>query len=195
MQPHVCAVGELTNLPKRLETTAGKEGTLAVENALTGSAKSIDYDAVPSTVFTDPQLAGVGLTEAEQMQRLGISACRTISFEGVPRMGVHILALHAASWPREAMMLVKNRNTVDDVLDSLPMFPTLSEGIKLVARQRFGETSRSSAAVSSLRFCVISSRRRPTHLQHRMRRLSHPGHLPETLVLAQADLCPEKFAG
>ena len=98
MQPHVYAVGDVTNLPKRLETTAGKEGTLAVENALTGSAKSIDYDAVPSTVFTDPQLAGVGLTEAEQMQRLGISACRTISFEGVPRMGVHILALHAASW-------------------------------------------------------------------------------------------------
>jgi mercuric reductase len=154
-QPHIYAVGDVTNLPKRLETTAGKEGTLATQNALTGSAKSIDYDTVPYTVFTDPQLAGVGLTEEEQMARLGMCACRTVSFGDVPRamimkrteglikmaihpetervMGVYILAPNAGELIAEAMMLVKNRNTIDDVLDSLPTFPTLSEGIKLVA--------------------------------------------------------------
>ena len=48
-------------------------------------------------------------------------------------MGVHILAPDAGELIAEAMMLVKNKNTVDDVINSLPMFPTLSESIKLAA--------------------------------------------------------------
>jgi mercuric reductase len=46
---------------------------------------NIDYDTVPFTAFTDPEFAGVGLTEADQMQRLGTCNCRTVSFENVPR--------------------------------------------------------------------------------------------------------------
>jgi mercuric reductase len=154
-QPHIFAVGDVTNQPVRLEPTAGREGTLAAGNALNGSKDSIDYDTVPFTVFTDPELAGVGLTEADQMQRLGTCNCRTVSFEGVPRailmnrteglinmtvhpsteeiMGIHILAPQAGELIAEAMMLVKNKNTVDDVINSLPMFPTLAESLKIVA--------------------------------------------------------------
>ncbi|HEA65324.1 MAG TPA: mercury(II) reductase [Desulfobacterales bacterium] len=155
-QPHILAVGDVINLPTRQEPTAGREGTLAVENALGGGTKhSIDYDSVPFTVFTDPQLAGVGLTEEEQMKRMGTCNCRTVSFENVPRaiimnrteglikmvihpstdqiLGVHILAPDAGELIAEAMILVKNKNTVEDVINSLPMFPTLSESIKLVA--------------------------------------------------------------
>ena len=153
--PHVYAVGDVTNLPLRLETTAGHEGTLAAENALTGSHHQIDYQTVPYNIFTDPQLAGVGFTEAEQMQQLGTCACRTVSFDQVPKalimrrieglikmaihpktrqiMGVHILAPQAGELIVQAMLLVKNNNTIDDVLHSLPMFPTLSEALKLVA--------------------------------------------------------------
>ena len=166
---NIYAAGDVTNLSKRLEMTAGREGTLAAENALTGSKKEIDYDAVPYTVFTDPQLAGVGLTEDEQMQRLGVCACRTVPFSEVPKalitkrteglikmaihpqtsqiMGVHILAPHAGELVAEAMMLVRNRNTIDDVLESLPMFPTLSEGIKLVALAFTRDISRLSCCI------------------------------------------------
>lgn len=48
-------------------------------------------------------------------------------------MGVPILAPHAGELVAQALTLVRNRNTIDDVLDSLPMFPTLSESIKLAA--------------------------------------------------------------
>ncbi len=48
-------------------------------------------------------------------------------------LGVHILAPDAGELIAEAMILVKNKNTVEDVINSLPMFPTLSESIKLVA--------------------------------------------------------------
>ena len=153
--PNVFAVGDVAALPLRLETTAGREGTLAAENALKNTKNIIDYDTVPYTIFTDPQLAGVGLTEDEQMKRMKTCACRTVSFEHVPKaailrrteglismsihpetseiMGVHILSPLASELIAEAMMLVKNKNTIDDVINSLPMFPTLSEAIKLVA--------------------------------------------------------------
>jgi mercuric reductase len=154
-RPHIFAVGDVTNQPARFEPTAGREGTLAAGNALDGSKDSINYDTVPFTVFTDPELAGVGLTEADQMQRLGTCNCRMVSFESVPRailmnrteglinmtvhpsteeiMGVHILAPEAGELIAGAMMLVKNKNTVDDVINSLPMLPTLAESLKIVA--------------------------------------------------------------
>ncbi|MGH7196394.1 MAG: dihydrolipoyl dehydrogenase family protein [Candidatus Saccharimonadales bacterium] len=73
-QTNIYAVGDVTDLPKRLETTAGHEGTLAAENALSSTGQYINYDYVPYTIFTDPQLASVGLTEAEQMSRSGVCA-------------------------------------------------------------------------------------------------------------------------
>ena len=48
-------------------------------------------------------------------------------------MGVHVLAPYGGDLIAQAMMLVRNRNTIDDLLESLPICPTLSESIKLVA--------------------------------------------------------------
>lgn len=163
-QPHIYAVGDVTSLPLREEPTAGREGTLATENALEKKQSlrfdelkqnSLDYNTIPWTIFTDPQLAGVGLTEEQEIKQLGKCLCRTISFADVPKamiinrteglikmvihpktkqiLGVHILAPHAGDLIAQAMVLVKNKNTIDDVVDSLPMFPTLSESIKIAA--------------------------------------------------------------
>lgn len=153
--PNIYAVGDVTNLPLRLEITAGREGTLACGNALSGSKDTIDYNSVPYTIFTDPQLAGVGFTEDEQMKQMGACACRTVSLVNIPKaiilhrteglikmaihpetkqiMGVHILSPSAGELVAEAMILIKNKNTIEDVVNSTPMFPTLSEAIKVVA--------------------------------------------------------------
>lgn len=166
---NIFAVGDVTNGPLRLETTAGREGTLAAENALKSTMLSIDYGAVPYTIFTDPQLAGVGFTEDEQMKQMGVCACRTVSFENVPKaiimrrtkglikmaihpqtkqiLGVHILAPNAGELIAEAMMLVKNKNTIDDVVNSLPMFPTLSEAIKIAALSFTKDISKLSCCI------------------------------------------------
>ncbi|MBI3955705.1 mercury(II) reductase [Candidatus Gottesmanbacteria bacterium] len=168
-QAHIYAVGDITNTPLRLETTAGREGTLAAENAIGGTTLSIDYTAVPYTIFTDPQLAGVGLTEEQEMKQFGRCLCRTVSFADVPKaiimnrteglikmaihpetkqiLGVHILAPNAGELIAEAMMLVKNKNTIDDVVNSLPMFPTLSEAIKIVALSFTKDISKLSCCV------------------------------------------------
>jgi mercuric reductase len=154
-QPGVFAIGDVTNQPVRENPTAGREGTLAAGNALAGARHRIDYDHVPTTVFTDPQLASVGVTEAEQLRRTGLSDCRTLSFENVPKavitrrteglinmvtdpdtnriLGVHVLAPNAGELIAEAMILVRDGHTIDDVITTAPMYPTLSEAIKVVA--------------------------------------------------------------
>lgn len=166
---HIYAVGDVINAPARVEMTAGHEGTVAAENALTGSQHGIDYDMVPYAVFTDPQLAGVGLTEDQQMARLGACACRTVSFEQVPKalilkrteglikmaihpdtgqiMGIHILAPHAGDLIAQGITLIQNRNTIHDLLESLPMFPTMSEAIKLTALAFTRDISKVSCCV------------------------------------------------
>jgi mercuric reductase len=140
-----------------------------VENAVTASQESIDYRTVPYTIFTDPQLAGVGFTEEEQMKEMGMCRCRTASFSDVPRaiitrrteglikmaihpqtrqiLGVHILAPHAGELVAEAMVLIRNKNTIDDVTGSLPMFPTLSEAIKIAALSFTKDISKLSCCV------------------------------------------------
>lgn len=168
-QAHIFAVGDVTNAPLRLEPTAGREGTLAAENALNNAQNSIDYHTVPWTIFTDPQLAGVGFTEEEQMKKFGTCMCKTVSFKDVPKaliinrteglikmaihpetkqiMGVHILAPNAGELIAEAMILIKNKNTIDDVVNSLPMFPTLSEAIKIVALSFTNDITKLSCCV------------------------------------------------
>lgn len=154
-QPHIFAIGDVNTLPVRENPTAGREGTLVVDNVLARTAHRIDYDHVPTTVFTDPQLASVGVTEDEQIRRTGTSDCRTLSFDNVPKavltrrseglinmvtdpvtnrvVGVHILGPNAGELIAEAMLLVRDQRTVDDVITTAPMYPTLSEAIKIVA--------------------------------------------------------------
>jgi len=167
--PHIFAVGDTVALPLRQEPTAGSEGTLAAENALSSSKNTIDYNAVPYTIFTDPQLAGIGITEHEEMKLLGRCLCRTVSFENIPKaiiikrteeliklvihpdskiiLGVHILAPQAGELISEAMYIIRNKNTIHDVVNSLPMFPTLSEAIKLAALSFTKDISKLSCCV------------------------------------------------
>lgn len=168
-QVNISAVGDVTDLSLRLETTAGREGSLAAENVLSGARKSIEYNTVPYTVFTDPQYASVGFTEDQQMKELGTCACRTVSFADIPKailthrtegmikmsihpetkviMGVHILAPHAGDLIAQAMVLIQNKNTIDDVTNSMPVFPTLSEAIKIVAMSFTKDISKLSCCI------------------------------------------------
>ncbi len=89
------------------------------------------------------------------MRAVGACSCRSVSFADVPKamimhrteglikmtihpqssqiMGVHILSPNAGDLVAQAMTLIKNKNTIDDLVSSTPMFPTLSEALKLVA--------------------------------------------------------------
>lgn len=153
--PHIWAGGDVVGEPM-LETLAAKAGAAAAENALTGSHKKIDLLSVPSAIFTSPQVASVGLTEEKMMNKYNYCSCRTLLMKDVPKalavndtkglikmavdpkknnriVGVHILASIAADMIHEAVMAVKYRLTIDDIINTVHVFPTMSEAIKLVA--------------------------------------------------------------
>jgi mercuric reductase len=152
--PHVWAAGDVIGEPM-LETIAAKEGATAAENALRGSHKKIDFLPVPRAVFTSPQVASVGLTDKEANERGYNCACRTVEMSKVPKavtiretrglikmvaesrtgrvLGVHILADNAADIIHEGVLAVKYKLTIDDIIDTVHVFPTMAESIKLVA--------------------------------------------------------------
>lgn len=155
VNPDVYAAGDCVGR-MALETVAAKEGALATENALTVPVRSLNYDHVPHAVFTDPQVASVGLTEAEEMRRFNACSCRTVTMDAVPKalainenrglfkmvvhprsskvLGMHIVAPHAADLIHEAVVAIKFGLTLDDLIDTVHVFPTLSEGVKRAAQ-------------------------------------------------------------
>ncbi len=153
--PNIWAAGDVVGEPM-LETVAGKEGAIAGENALANKGKKIDFLAVPHAVFTIPQVASVGLTE-KQAEEKGITCrCSTIPMELVPKallandtrglikmvidvkteriLGVHILASLAAEMIHEGVFAVKYDMTIDNIIDTVHVFPTMTEAVKLVAQ-------------------------------------------------------------
>ena len=153
---HIYAVGDAVDLPKRLETTAGKEGSYAAINALGGTKRfTVNYAWVPSVVFTSPSIADVGLLDEETGERGLACACRTVYFDKVPKaliindtrgaikmvaeqqtgriLGVHLVAPRAEDVINEAMYILRGGMTVDNIIGALTVFPTLSQSIKLSA--------------------------------------------------------------
>lgn len=152
---NIWAAGDVIGEPM-LETVAAKEGAIASENALTNIHKKIDFDIIPSAIFTSPQVASVGLTENQMMEKYGFCSCKTLQMDQVPKalitnqtkglikmvvnpkeknriLGVHILSEMAADMIHEAVFAIKYNLTIDDIIDTVHVFPTLSESIKLVA--------------------------------------------------------------
>ena len=165
---HIWAAGDAVG-KAFLETVAAKEGFFAASNALEGTKKTIDYDSVPKAVFTDPQVASVGITEEEEMRRLNTCACRSLAIAQVPKaqaiketrglikmgihpetqviLGVHIVGPMAADLIHEAALAVKFKLTIDDITDTVHVFPTMSEAIKRVAQSFKRDISRMSCCV------------------------------------------------
>lgn len=166
--PNVYAAGDCAT-PVMLETLAAKMGNVAVKNAFENTSLSINYKEIPSVVFTTPQVAKVGYTEEEFSAKEHVYACRTIPLSLVaktqvigdtrgvikmivdPRtlkvMGVHIVSPLAAEMIHEATLIVKFGLTVNEVIDTVHVFPTMSEAIKIVAQSFFKDVSKLSCCV------------------------------------------------
>ena len=167
--PNIWAGGDVTGEPM-LETIAAKEGLVAVENAFSnGPKKKIHFDEIPSAVFTYPEVARVGLTESQVKARGMNCNCVTLPFDLVPKahviadtrgllklvinndtkqiLGVHIIAPHAADLIHEGVLAVKFKMTIDDIIDTEHVFPTLSESTKLAAQSFYMDIGRLSCCI------------------------------------------------
>jgi len=66
--PGVYAIGDACDSPFQLATVADMQAGVAAENIIKGNRLRPDYQGVPSVVFTQPPLAGVGMTEEQALQ-------------------------------------------------------------------------------------------------------------------------------
>ena len=88
--PHVYAIGDCAATQYQLAPVADQEGKIAAHNILRGNSRAVDYSVVPSTVFTIPSLATVGLTEqqaAEQDLDFRVNQGSTIDWPSSKRIG------------------------------------------------------------------------------------------------------------
>jgi mercuric reductase len=151
---HIWAAGDVLGEPM-LEPVAAKEGIIAAENALHQRKMRMEFLSVPHATFTMPQAASVGLTERAAVERGIPVKCSTITMDMVPKaelmnetqglvkmvteeatgrvIGLHILASLAADMIHEGVIAVRYGLTIDDIIDTVHVYPTMTEAVKVVA--------------------------------------------------------------
>lgn len=152
--PHIYAAGDCTALP-RFVYVAAAAGTRAAIN-MTGGDAALDLAVVPAVVFTDPQVATVGLAEAQANEQGMETDSRTLTLDNVPRalanfdtrgfiklvadkrtgrlLGAQVLAAEGGEIIQTAALAIRNRMTVADLAGQLFPYLTLAEGLKLCAQ-------------------------------------------------------------
>jgi mercuric reductase len=154
-RPGVYAAGDVTGRDEFVYMAA-YGARIAAENALNGDSKRYDASAMPAVVFTDPQVASVGLTEAEA-RRQGLQAKSSVlPLDYVARavaardtrgliklvadarsgklLGAHILAPEGADSIQTAALAIKCGLTVEELAETIFPYLTTVEGLKLAAQ-------------------------------------------------------------
>lgn len=152
--PGIYAAGDCTDQPQFVYVAAAGGSRAAIN--MTGGDASLDLSAMPAVIFTDPQVATVGLSET-QANHQGYSVdTRVLDLENVPRalvnfdthgfikmvaerdsgrlLGVQAVAGEAGELIQAAVMAMRAKMTVQDVGDELFPYLTMVEGLKLCAQ-------------------------------------------------------------
>ncbi|MFC5510465.1 mercury(II) reductase [Massilia jejuensis] len=152
--PHIYAAGDCTDQPQ-LVYVAAAAGTRAAINMM-GADSALDLRAMPAVVFTDPQVATVGYSEAQAHHEGIESDSRLLTLDNVPRalanfdtrgfiklvaaaddgrlLGVQAVAPEAGELIQTAALAIRNRMTVQELADQLFPYLTMVEGLKLAAQ-------------------------------------------------------------
>ena len=152
--PGVYAAGDCTDQPQFVYVAAAGGSRAAVN--MTGGEATLDLSAMPGVMFTDPQVATVGLTEAEALKQGYNVDTRLLDLENVPRalvnfdthgfikmvaerdsgrlLGVQAVAVEAGELIQTAVIALRSRMTVQDIGDELFPYLTMVEGLKLCAQ-------------------------------------------------------------
>jgi dihydrolipoamide dehydrogenase len=156
---HIYAVGDVAGV-YQLAHTSFREGEVAAENAL-GHEAEMDYSAVPRCVYTDPEVAAVGLTEAQARERHGddvavgrfpFSASARAQMYGEKAgfaktisetrygelLGIVIVGPQATELVNAGVVGISAESTIETLADSMAAHPTLAEALKEAALMSLG---------------------------------------------------------
>ncbi|MGR6835546.1 dihydrolipoyl dehydrogenase [Syntrophomonas erecta] len=145
----IYAIGDVIGEPM-LAHVASEEGIVAVEH-MVGQESQVHYHAVPSTIFTIPEVATVGLSEQEansqginyKVGRFQFAAngkamtlgetdglVKVIADRDNTIIGMHIVGPHASDLILEGVLMVNNRLKIEEVIRAIHPHPTLGEALK-----------------------------------------------------------------
>ena len=152
--PHIYAAGDCTDQPQFVYVAAAAGSRAAVN--MTGGDTALDLRSMPAVVFTDPQVASVGLSQAQARLKGIATHSRMLTLDNVPRalvnfdtrgfiklvadagsgqlIGVQAVAAEAGELIQTAALAIHHRMTVQDLADQLFPYLTMVEGLKLAAQ-------------------------------------------------------------
>lgn len=166
--PHIYAVGDCTDQPQFVYVAAAGGSRAAIN--MTGGDASLDLRSMPAVVFTDPQVATVGISEAEAHNK-GIEAdSRVLTLDHVPRalvnfdtrgfikmvveastgriLGVQTVAAEAGELIQTAALAVERNMTARELAAQLFPYLTMVEGLKLCAQTFFKDVTQLSCCAA-----------------------------------------------
>jgi dihydrolipoamide dehydrogenase len=148
--PNVYAVGDL--IPTlQLAHVGFAEGILVAEQIAGRSVVPIDYDGVPRITYSEPEVASVGLTEAQAKERYGADAVQSLSYDLAgngkstilkttgavklvrqkdgPVLGVHMVGSRVGELIAEAQLIYNWEALPDEVAQLIHPHPTQTEAV------------------------------------------------------------------
>ena len=159
---HIFAGGDVIGreVASQMATPVGsQDGGIAAHNAFAaGELRPVNHRVIPRTIFTDPQIATVGLTEEEAISAGHNCWCNTVPMSLVPRagairdtagmikmvadanseevLGVAMVGHTAGEVIHEAAMAMRFHAKINDFIELLHVYPTMAEALKIVAISR-----------------------------------------------------------
>ncbi len=153
--PHIWAIGDVIGR-QQYTHFATYTSAIAAANAVTGAHRKVDYSRIPGGVFTDPEVASVGLTEGAARERGFTIKVGKLPFKYLGRalalaetkgfvkfvvdaktdrlLGMHILGFMGADLlPQGVQAMGVGDGSVSPLTDCVCVHPTLSEGVKAAA--------------------------------------------------------------
>ena len=152
--PGVWAIGDVVRGPM-LAHKGSEEGVLAAESIATGKLFALDLECIPSVIYTHPEIAWIGKTEAElkasgteyrkghfpfaasgRAQASGHTdgMAKVLADKKTDRiLGAHIIGEHASELLAEAVFAMQYQGSAEDLGRTIHSHPSLSEGLKEAA--------------------------------------------------------------
>jgi mercuric reductase len=160
--PHIFAAGDVIDreIGSQMATPVGsQDGGIAAHNAFSnGQQRRVNHRVIPRTIFTDPQIAVVGMTEEEAQAAGHPCWCNVVPMSLVPRagairntagmikmvaddetdevLGVSMVGNSAGEVIHEAAMAMRFHARINDFVELLHVYPTMAEALKIAAISR-----------------------------------------------------------
>ncbi len=147
--PHVWAAGDVAATPLQLAHVAFTEGYAVAERIAGEPVPDIDYAGIPRVTYSSPEIASVGLTQAQALERGYEIQTEVFNFQGVGKanivgengivkivaerggavLGIHMVGPHVTDLVSEAMLITNWEATPAEVAALMHPHPTLSEAV------------------------------------------------------------------